>query len=99
VTALAAGPAERGRGGDIEQAWFRLAQGLDKLSPDALKERVDELVLVADKSEIVRMTPLALALVAHARTQPPTRAEVTLTQATRLDPDGPEAWLDRKSVV
>jgi hypothetical protein len=92
VTVLAAGPAERGRGGDIEQAWFRLAQGLDKSSPDALKERVDELVQVADKSEIVRMTPLALALVAHARTQPPTQAEVTLTQATRLDPDGPEAW-------
>ncbi len=92
VAGLAAAPAERGRGGDIEQAWFRLAQGIDKFNPDALKERVDELVQVASKSEIVRMTPLALALVAHARTQTPTQAEVTLTQATRLDPDGPEAW-------
>jgi tetratricopeptide (TPR) repeat protein len=92
LAVFAAGPTERGRGGDIEQAWFRLAQGLDKWSPDALKERVDELVQVADKSEIARMTPLALALVAHARTQLPTQAEVTLSQATRLDPDGPEAW-------
>ena len=92
AASFAAGPAERGRGGDIEQAWFRLAQGLDKFNPEALKERTDELVQVAGKADIARMTPLALALVAHARTQTPTQAEVTLTQATRLDPDGPEAW-------
>jgi tetratricopeptide (TPR) repeat protein len=92
VASLAAGPPERGRGGDIEQAWFRLAQGLEKFSPDALKERADELVQVADKSDISRMTPLALALVAHARTQTPSQAELTLVQAARLDPDSPEVW-------
>jgi tetratricopeptide (TPR) repeat protein len=92
VVSFAAGPVERGRGGDIEQAWFRLAQGLDKFNPDALKERTDELIQVADKSDIKRMTPLALALVAHARTQTPTQGEVTLTQATRLDATCPEAW-------
>jgi hypothetical protein len=68
------------------------------MSPEALKERVDELVLVADKSEILRMTPLALALVAHAHTQSQTQSEATLTQATRLDPDGPEAWFALASI-
>jgi tetratricopeptide (TPR) repeat protein len=92
VATFAAGPTERGRGGDVEQAWFRLAQGLEKFNPDALKERTDELVQVAGKCDIVRMTPLALALVAHARTQSPGQAELTLTQAARLDPDSPEVW-------
>jgi hypothetical protein len=92
AVSLAAGPPERGRGGDIEQAWFKLAQGLDKYSPETLRERTDELVQVADKSDIARMTPLALALVAHARTLPASQAESTLSQAVRLDPDSPEVW-------
>lgn len=92
VVSFAAGPVERGRGGDIEQAWFRLAQGLDKFNPDALRERTDELVQVAAKADIRRMTSLALALVVHARAQAPTQAEVTLTQAIRLDAGCPEAW-------
>jgi tetratricopeptide (TPR) repeat protein len=92
AASFAAGPTERGRGGDIEQAWFQLAQGLEKFKPDALKERTDELVQVAGKCDIVRMTPLALALVAHARTQAPVQAELTLTQAARLDPISPEVW-------
>ena len=92
AVALAAGPSERGRGGDIEQAWFQLAQSLEKSNPDTLKERTDELIQVAGKCDILRMTPLALALVAHARTQPPSQAELTLNQAARLDPMSPEVW-------
>ena len=93
AASFAAGPVERGRGGDIEQAWFRLAQSLEKFNPESLKERTDELLQVAGKAEIRRLTPLALALVAHSRTQSPSQAELTLTQATRLDPGSPEAWL------
>jgi tetratricopeptide (TPR) repeat protein len=92
AVSLAATPAERGRGGDIEQAWFQLAQGLDNSNPEALKERTDEILQVAANSEVRRLTPLALALVAHARTQPSIQSEVTLTQATRLDPGSSEAW-------
>ncbi len=92
IAAAAAPPAERSRGGDIEQAWFRLAQGLDHPTPDFLKERTDDLLFTAAKSDVKRLTPLALALVAQARTVPPTVATPMLAQATRLDPASAEAW-------
>ena len=88
-----AAPAEKTRGGDIEQAWFRLAQGLSQPSPEFVKERTDELLYAAGKSDLKRMTPLALALVAQARIVSPVQGEALLVQATRLDPGSPEAWL------
>ena len=93
AVAYAAPPSERGRGSDVEQAWLRLAQGLDRFDPGVLRERTDELLAAAEKSEIRRLTPLALALVAHARTVPSSQGEAFLVQATRLDPGSPEAWL------
>jgi tetratricopeptide (TPR) repeat protein len=92
VVAFAAPLAEGGRGGDIDQTWYRLAQGLDKFNADAVREHADELLQVADRWEIQRLTPLSLALVAHARTLAPSQTEATLVQATRLDPGSPEAW-------
>ena len=86
LAAAEAVPAERARGGDIEQAWFRLAQGLGQFSPEFVKERTDELLFAAGKADLKRLTPLALALVAQARTLSPPQAEVLLVQATRLDP-------------
>jgi tetratricopeptide (TPR) repeat protein len=84
------GQPERGRGGDIEQAWLRLAPALSPLDPEALRERTDEAIAVAQKQEVRRLTPFALALVAAARTQTPARAQVVLAQALRLDADSPE---------
>jgi hypothetical protein len=90
AVALAAAPApQRARSGDIEQAWFRLAQSLEKSNADALKERTEELLQVAAKAEIQRLTPQALALVAYSRAETPSRAEAILTQASRLDPESP----------
>ncbi len=92
IAAAGAAPVERSRGGDIEQAWFRLAQGLDHPTPEFLKERTDELLLTAGRADVRRLTPLALALVAQARSVPPTTATAMLVQATRLDPGSAEAW-------
>jgi cytochrome c-type biogenesis protein CcmH/NrfG len=92
VAAAEAAPAERGRGSDVEQAWFRLAQGLDKPSQVFLKERTDELLFTAAKADLKRLTPLALALVAQARTLTPAAATPMLVQATRLDPGSAETW-------
>ena len=89
----AAAGAERGRGGDVEQAWFRLAQVLDRPAPDTVRERADELLQVAGKTGLERLTPLALALVVQARTLAGPDAEAVLVQATRLDPGSAEAWL------
>ena len=90
---VAAAGAERGRGGDVEQAWFRLAQVLDHPAADAVRERTDELLQAAAKTGLQRLTPLALALVVQARTLPGPDAETVLVQATRLDPGSAEAWL------
>ena len=89
----AAAGAERARGGDLEQAWFRLAQVLDRPTAEAVTERTDELLQVAAKTGLKRLTPLALALVTQARPLPPADAKVLLVQATRLDPGSPEVWL------
>ena len=89
----AATAAERGRGGDIEQAWFRLVQVLDQPAHDAVRERVDELLQAAGRTGLKRLTPLALALVVQARALPGPDAEAVLVQATRPDPGSPEAWL------
>jgi cytochrome c-type biogenesis protein CcmH/NrfG len=91
LAAAEAAPAERPRGGDVEQAWFRLAQGLDRPAPESLKERADELLYTAGKAGLKRLPPLALALVAQARTLTPAAATPLLVQATRLDPGSAEA--------
>lgn len=90
--AAASVPADRNRTGDIDQAWYRLVEVLDPLDPELLQERTDELVQVSSRLELERLTPLALALVARARTLPPAQAEQVLVQATRLDPGSAEAW-------
>ena len=98
AVAFAAAPPQRARGGDIDQAWIRLAQSLEKFSADTLRERTDELLQIAGKSGIERMTPQALALVAQSRAQTPARADTILTQASRLDPGSPEVWLSLANV-
>jgi tetratricopeptide (TPR) repeat protein len=99
AAALAAAPApQRARSGDIEQAWFRLTQSLEKFTADTLKERTEELLQVAAKAEIQRLTPQALALVAQSRAETPSRAEAILTQASRLDPESPEVWFSMADV-
>ncbi len=97
VAALAA-PPRRAGGGDIEQAWIKLSQDLENFSADALRERTDELLQLADKSDIERLTPQALALVTASRPQAPLRAETMLVQASRLDPHSPEVWLSLADV-
>ncbi|HVN74699.1 MAG TPA: hypothetical protein VMT19_00160 [Thermoanaerobaculaceae bacterium] len=92
AAAVHAAPADRSRAGDIEQAWFRLAQGLDHPTSEFLKDRTDELIFTAGKADVRRLTPLALALVAQARAMEPVAATAVLVQATRLDPASPEAW-------
>ncbi len=98
LAAQAAAPGVPARGGDVEQAWFRLTQALEPLQPEQLRERCDELLQTAGRLDLVRLTPLALALVAKARTLPSDQASFLLTQATRLDPGSPEAWFALASV-
>lgn len=81
------------RGGDIEQAWARLAQSLDNQKLDTLKEHVDEILRLASNLGLARMTPLANALVVRARAMPPEAAATLLHHAVLLDPGSPEAWL------
>ncbi len=92
LAAAGAAPADRSRAGDIEQAWFRLAQGLDHPTAEFLKERTDEILVTAAKADVRRLTPLALALVAQARSAPLSVRAAMLSQATRLDPSSAEAW-------
>jgi len=95
LVALVAGalarPVGAAHGGDIEQAWLRLTQSLDPLNPEAVRDRTDEILQIAERNDLARLTPLALALVLAARTHPGA-AEALLTQAVRLDPHAPEAW-------
>ncbi len=98
AVAFAAAPPQRARGGDIDQAWFRMAQSLEKFNADSLKERTEELLQIAAKSEIRRLTPQALAMVVESRAQTPGRAEAILTQASRLDPESPEVWFSLANV-
>ncbi len=76
---------------EIEQAWFRLTGTLDPLNASALRDRVDELLQVAARLELKRLSPYAQAFVLRARTLPPQWREVVLREALRLDPTSPEA--------
>lgn len=76
---------------EIEQAWFRLTGTLDPLNPSALRDRTDELLQVASRLELKRLSPYAQALVLRSRTLPPERKEVVLREALRMDPKSPEA--------
>lgn len=76
---------------EIEQAWFRLTGTLDPFDPLALKDRTDELLQVAARLELKRLSPFAQALVLRSRTLPAPAQEVTLREALRLDPGSPEA--------
>jgi hypothetical protein len=91
VTVPALGQPGRPRGTDIDQAWLRLTQGLENGDLNAVKEHSEELLHIASELGLKRLTPMALALVAHSRTQSPALATGTLRLALRLDPQCPEA--------
>lgn len=93
AAAVCAQPPAETRGGDIEQAWARLAQSIDDQKLDTLKEHVDEIGHLASNLGLTRMTPLATALVVRARAMPPDAAATLLRHAVALDPESPEAWL------
>lgn len=76
---------------EIEQAWFRLTGTLDPLDPSALHDRTDELLQVAARLELTRLSPYAQALVLRTRTLPPQAQETVLREALRLDPRSTEA--------
>ncbi|MCS7182400.1 MAG: hypothetical protein NZ869_04745 [Thermoanaerobaculum sp.] len=76
---------------EIEQAWFRLTGALDPLNVPMLRDRADELLRVASRLELRRLSPYAQALVIKARTLPAQAQEPLLTEALRLDPHSPEA--------
>ena len=89
---LTAGAQPASQGGDVEQAWFRLTQALQPLDVNAVRDRADDLLAVASRLGLERLTPLAQALVAQAKTVPPAEAVALLRQAVRLDPGSPEAY-------
>lgn len=91
--AWSAGPADQARNQDIELAWAKLAQDLDQHRLDRLKEHCDQLESLAGNLGIRRLTPVANALTAHARTLPPADASQLLQHASRLDPDNAETRL------
>ena len=64
-------PADSVRGGEIEQTWFKLTQTLDPFDKTTLRARCGELTTLADRTNLRRLTPFAMALVARARTLPP----------------------------
>lgn len=86
-------PLGVGQRGDLEQAWFRVADALEPAQFEDVTERVDELLQVARRLEIKRLTPFATALIIRARKLDPFDARPLLEQAVRLDPWSPEAWL------
>ena len=87
----AATPADSVRGGELEQRWYRLAQTLDPFDEAALRAGTAELSAQAARSSLRRLTPFAVALVAHARTLPAAQATAALECAAELDPECPEA--------
>lgn len=83
--------APRVAGNDVEKAWFHVGEQVNPLNAPGLVERCDELLRVSHELGLARLTPFALALVAQARTLPPSQAYAVLNQAVRLDPRSPEA--------
>lgn len=78
---------------DLERAWVRAVQALEPLDLPTLQERIDEVFEAGRRSELKRLTPMALALHLRARTLDPHSAESVLVQARRLDPVNPEVEL------
>ncbi len=93
ASAGAAAPADNVRSGELEQAWFRLVQSLDSRDTQVLAARSAELVALADRVSLQRLTPFALALVARSRHLPAAEAEQFLDNAIALDPGCTEAHL------
>ena len=91
--AFGAMPITVGQRGDLEQSWFRVAEALDPVDIDDVTEKIDELLQVARRLEIQRLTPYATALVIKAGKLDPFEARPLVEQAVRLDPWSPEAWL------
>lgn len=90
-TIEAAAPADNVRSGEVEQSWFRATQALDAADGKAFRARCDELVALASKHDLHRLTPFALAVLARARTVTGEDAERLLKIAVALDPGSPEA--------
>ena len=94
VAALAqAAPTGVPRGSDLEGAWFRLVSSLETLDARAVRDGTDELLQIAGRLGVRRLTPYALGLTARARGLVGGDAVTILEQATRCDPGCPEAWL------
>lgn len=89
--ALAAGQGFRG--GDLDQVFSRLAQSMQGLDGEGVREATDEILDAAGRVGLKRLTPYALAIVTATRTMPPATAEKMLVQAARLDPVSPEVRL------
>ncbi|NCO69191.1 MAG: hypothetical protein GW878_01530 [Acidobacteria bacterium] len=89
--AFAAGVS--GRSGDLDQVFSRLTQSMQGLDSESVRERTDEILDVATRVGLRRLTPYALAIVTATKTMPPATAKKMLVQAARLDPDSPEVFL------
>jgi tetratricopeptide (TPR) repeat protein len=93
LPASAVTPPSSARGGDIELAWAGVTRALDAGDLGVVRERCDALLQAAERYDLERLTPMALALVAKSRTLPSAEARSLLEQAARLDPASPEVWL------
>jgi hypothetical protein len=98
AAALAATPADSVRSGELEQAWFRLTQELETHDQQGLSTRVAELMSLAERVSLERLTPFALALTARSRALPRADAESLLVVATTLDPGCTEAHLELAAI-
>ena len=86
-------PTSAPRGSDLESAWFALVGSLETVDTASLRAGTDELLAVAARLGLDRLTPYALALTVRARGLAGGDAAVVLEQAVRCDPGCAEAWL------
>jgi len=81
------------RGGELEQGWYKVTQALDPFDEGTLRARSAELATLAERTSLRRLTPFAMALVAHARVVEAAAGRATLECALVLDPECPQAHL------
>lgn len=91
--ATLAAPVRRLPGGELERAWFKVVGALESGDTEAFRERCEALVRAGQEAGVRRLTPFAVALVAHARGAEHPFDEELLRQAAVLDPRSPEANL------
>lgn len=83
---------------DLERGWFQLTESFAPFDANALRDRTNELMKVAQALELSRLTPYAQALVLKARTLPAEMRMLVLEQALLLDPFCPEALFELASL-